>query len=527
MRLTRVTFLIALLAISAGFAWDSKIHSGIVHAALMAIPPEDRIQERWGPEVWRLQEYVQMGDWINMLVSQREAWDVGGQTLTQAGLQFYANDYLLFPSMSHSIQHSVPDVLATYQPFFLRALQALRTESPANGARWIGSLLHFITDSGSPPHTIGVKGEDHTKMESWLDTSLIDLSQYQPRMLGNTDEAALRGLLNRMDGLIAFSAVRGKQVVKPLVKVNDRPHMEPIALESAAETSRVAADLIHTLLRLSRPEAETRGARVAAAVSATAVDGMENLPAKLIVLGTSYSTLSVESLPAYHTYLGTFSLRNLPPGAYRMAIERVGSETLYPPPLVLKAGETVRPNWKLQPSQVAGNLSPNPDLSLRWVDDGAPDHWRFDRTKQQWISDNIPVTPGRNYRAGCELKQGAASEVELQMPDVACVGSDEGSCRTHPSFRTSARRNRHSRAGQRYFCEVRREVATGSFYRAAQLLSGAATSMNAPRHDHSVEAGALLTGGFQTPMSSYHSSGLAWMNFVIRAMHSSSCITST
>ena len=134
MRLKKISVPIVLLAISTGFAWDSKIHSGIIHAALMAIPPEDRLQERWGPEVWRLREYVQMGDWINAVVSQREAWDVGGQTLTQAGLHFYANDYLLFPSMSRSIQHSVPDVQATYQPFFLRALQALRTESPANAA---------------------------------------------------------------------------------------------------------------------------------------------------------------------------------------------------------------------------------------------------------------------------------------------------------------------------------------------------------------------------------------------------------
>ena len=413
MRLKKISVPIVLLAISTVFAWDSKIHSGIIHAALMAIPPEDRLQERWGPEVWRLQEYVQMGDWINTVVSQREAWDVGGQTLTQAGLQFYANDYLLFPSMNRSIQHSVPDVLTTYQPFFLRALQALRTESPANGARWVGSLLHFVTDSGSPPHTIGLKGGDHTKMESWLDTSLIDLSQYHPRMLGNTDDAALKGLLSRMDGLIAFSAVRGKQLL-PLVKVNDRSHMEPVALESAAETSRVTADVIHTLLQLSRPEAKTIGAGIIAEISATAVDGMDNLPAKLVVLGTSYSTLSEEALPSYHVYLGRFSLRNIPPGSYRMAIERVGSETLYPPPLILRAGETVRPSWKLQPSQIAGNLAPNSDLSLRWVASDSPDHWRFDRSRQQWTSDNIPVAPGQNYRAGCELKQSGALAVELQ-----------------------------------------------------------------------------------------------------------------
>jgi hypothetical protein len=437
MLLKKISVPIVLLAISTGFAWDSKIHSGIIHAALMAIPPEDRLQERWGPEVWRLQGYVQMGDWINTVVSQREAWDAGGQTLTQAGLQFYANDYLLFPSMSRSIQHSVPDVQATYQPFFLRALQALRTESPANGARWVGSLLHFITDSGSPPHTIGVKGEDHTKMESWLDTSLIDLSQYHPRMLGNTDDAALKGLLSRMDELIAFSAVRGKQLL-PLVKVNDRSHMEPVALESGAETSRVTADVIHTLLQRSRPEAKADGGGIIAEISATAVDGMENLPAKLIVLGTSYSTLSEESIPSYHIYRGTFSLRNISPGTYRMAIERVGSETLYPPPLILKARETVHPSWQLQPSQIAGNLAPNSDLSLHWVDADSPDHWRYDRSRQQWTSDNIPVVPGQNYRAGCEVKQNIALSVELQWMSHAWEAMKSASVPLHFSPQGSA-----------------------------------------------------------------------------------------
>ena len=78
--------------------------------------------------------------------------------------------------------------------------------------------------------------------------------------------------------------------------------MEPVGLESAAETSRVTADVIHTLLQLSRPEAKTIGAGIIAEISATAVDGMDNLPAKLVVLGTSYSTPSEESLPSYHVY---------------------------------------------------------------------------------------------------------------------------------------------------------------------------------------------------------------------------------
>lgn len=92
----RIVLALLLTACSLD-AWDSKIHSGIVQAALMAIPPEDHILQLWGDEVWKLREYVQMADWINTLVSQREAWETGGQILEQPGIQFFANDYLLFP----------------------------------------------------------------------------------------------------------------------------------------------------------------------------------------------------------------------------------------------------------------------------------------------------------------------------------------------------------------------------------------------------------------------------------------------
>jgi hypothetical protein len=409
----RFTVAILILAAAPLLAWDSKIHTGILHASLMAIPPEDRIQERWGVEVWRLREYVQMGDWINTLVSQREDWDTGGQTLEQRGIQFFANDYLLFPSASHPFQHDVPEVLGTYRPYFLRALQALRTESPSNAARWTGSILHFVTDSGSPPHAISLHGAAHTKMESWLDPYLIDLTQYHPQLLGNNDEAAVKGLIARMNGLIAFSAIRANQML-PLVKVDDRAHMEPLAVESAAETARVAADVIHTLLKLAESAPRHPGASLVAHVSAPAMDGMENLPAKLVLLGTDYSTLSEQSRPAFHLYRGVFSLRNLPPGTYRLAIERVGSQTLYIPSLTLKAGETARATWDLKPTKIAGNLAPNPDLTLRWLTPDAPDHWRFDAPRHQWVSDTIPVVPGRSYRAGCALVSQAAGSVELQ-----------------------------------------------------------------------------------------------------------------
>lgn len=404
--------LAAVLCAPQAAAWDSKIHPGIVRAALSAIPPEDRLREKWGAEIWRLQQYVQLGDWINALVVQREEWHVGGETLELPGLQFYANDFLIFPGATRPFQHMAPDVQAAYRPFFLRALQALRMESPENAARWVGSLLHFVTDSGSPPHAIGVRGPDHTRMESGFDTARIDLTGYRPKPLGETPEAALNGLIDRMNALIAFSAIRGKQMV-PYAPMNDRSRLDGPALESASETARVTADTIHTLLHLAN-NSGSAGASLIAEITAPAIDGLENLPAKIMFPGTEYSTLSTQSPPEFGAYRGVFSLRSIPPGTYSIAVERPGSEPLRIAGLVLKAGQPVHANWKLSPSDVSGNMALNPHLELRWVTKDAPDHWHSDTAKRQWISDNIPVTAGREYRAGCERKAGASAGIELQ-----------------------------------------------------------------------------------------------------------------
>lgn len=402
----------ALLTAAPAVAWDSKIHPGIVRAALSSIPIEDRMLARWGDETWRLRQYVQMGDWVNALVVQREQWHVGGETLESPGPQFYANDFLIFPSAPHPFQHMLPDVKGAYRPFFLRAAQALRTESPENAARWVGSLLHFVTDSGSPPHTIGVRGPDHTRMESGFDPALIDLTGYRPKLLGETPEMALNGLLTRLNGLIAFSAIRAERML-PYAAANDRSRLDAPALESAGETARVTADTIHTLLHLANT-AGTGGASLIAGIAAPAIEGLENLPAKITFAGTEYSTLSTQSLPAFGAYRGVFSLRGIPPGVYRVTVERAGSEMLHVDALTLKTGEIVRANWTLSASEVSGNLALNPRLELRWATKDAPDHWHFDGGKSQWISDNIPVTPGREYRIGCERKEGAGAGVELQ-----------------------------------------------------------------------------------------------------------------
>ena len=423
-RTFRRAVIAALLCAAPAGGWDSKIHPGIVRAALGALPAEDRLRERWGDEAWRLQQYVQLGDWVNAVVMQQEQWHVGGETPELTGVQFYANDFLIFPGVPRPFQHMAPAVQGTYRPFFLRAVQAMRMETPENAARWVGSLLHFITDSGSPPHTIGVTGPNHTRMESGFDTRLIDLTGYRPQVLGDNADAALKGLIARMDGLLAFSAIRAKQML-PYAESNDRAKLDGPALESATETARVTADVIHTLLHLTIP---ARGASLTAQFTAPAVDGMDNLPAKLLFLGTPYSTLSTQMPPAFHTYRGVFSVREIPPGNYRVAVERPGAEP-FRADVTLKAGEELKLDWRLAGPRVTGNLVLNPDLELRWVTSEAPDHWHYDAAGKQWVSDNIPVIGGMRYRTGGAGKVGVQwmshAWDAMKLPARALDGREE------------------------------------------------------------------------------------------------------
>ena len=413
-------WLLVLTAVIAGsylWSWDSKPHSQIVDAAVNLLSEKDHLPQRLGDETWRLRYYVQMADWRDCFVSASDHWTIRTENFEKVYTQFYANDYLLFPAAPSQFDHAPPGVLGAYHPFFLRALQALRTESPANAARWVGSLLHFVTDSGSPPHALGIHGQLHTKMESWLDASRIDLTGYDPQLLGPSDEEAAQGLIKRMNGLIAFSKLRAERML-PFAEANDRPHVEPIGMESATECAKVSADVIHTLVTLAWEAPKGKGASLIAEVSAPPVAGMDVLPAKLMLLGTNYSTLSEPLVEGSHAYRGSFSFRNLPPGTYQGVVERIGARPLFVGPLVLRPRRALHLSWQLQPSHPSANLIRNPDFGTSWAVPDTPDHWRFDKPHGQWLSDNTPVDAGERYRAGYQAKDITVPSVRLQWMEA-------------------------------------------------------------------------------------------------------------
>lgn len=405
-------FLAALLLASKLFAWGGLPHQQIIDGALTAIPAEDHISLRLGAEAGHLRDTVEMGDWMNSLIMVQENWHVTTEDYPQVESEYFGNDYLLFPAAPNFFNHMMPAVHDTYAPFFLRALQALRTEDQVNAARWMGSLLHFITDSGSPPHTISLAGPNHTKMENWLDASKIDLHQYQPQLLGSTDQQAVEGLRSRMDALIARNAKIARQMV-PYAEANDKAHVEPLALDCAEETARVAADVIHTLLVLSAEQNQVNSGSIVAAVTAPPLTEHPLLPAKLVLLGANFSTLSSRNDSSPRRYSGTFLLRNLPAGTYSAAIERPGAVTLFVSFTVL-GGKQAHFNWRLQGTTPSGNLVQNSNFALHWIYSSAPDHWHHDPSCHCWLSDNIPVIHGISYRAYVVPSQSSTREATIQ-----------------------------------------------------------------------------------------------------------------
>lgn len=356
-----------VIAFHAVPAWAWGPHTEITAAALAVLANRVKLRARFGDDWDRIaKDYCWMGDW-------REA----------VRPDHYADDYLLFPGVTTHASHMLPEVRQTYVPYFRRALQALRTESSQNAARWVGSLLHFVQDSGSPPHTIGIGGELHSKMERWVDEQQISIAGYEPRLLGATDADAERSFLARMEELIEFSRVRAEKL-RPIAERLKQRENQPLELECALETARVSADVLHTLFVLGvREEAPAGGALVGRLDYASPM-GYAMVPAKVMLAGTEFSTTTDPH--------GRWQFRGLPAGKYTVHILATGDDLTTVRDVEVKSGESLSIDLLLKPDSIAGNVMRNPRFELQWLKPGQPDWWRPDPRKPgRWSSALVRV----------------------------------------------------------------------------------------------------------------------------------------
>jgi hypothetical protein len=369
------------VAVFPAAAWGP--HPRITEAALEVLGTNHPLARALGPQFLRLTNTCWMADFKRLPFREPDQ-------------DFYADDYLLFPQAPAHLDHICPEVKKTYEPYFRRALQALRTESPANAARWIGSLLHFVEDTGSPPHAAEIRGDIHIKMENWVKGELIHIEGYRPRRLGTNDATALAGFQRRMDQLIEFSKPRGLGL-RTRVVIGQRLAVEPVVLECALETSRVVVDLLHTLGQLTfTPSAGSCVLR--GRIESKAAPMLEKVPARLMLSGTNIATLAETD--------GTFELRGVPAGEHRLIIGRPGSSTTNLA-VVLTAGRT---NFLsvILPAMPA-NLLRNGDFSVKWIQTNSPDCWT--RLGNTWEGEVIALKPEQRYRLAVNFKPGATGDV--------------------------------------------------------------------------------------------------------------------
>jgi hypothetical protein len=374
------------------FAWAWGPHSEITQAAIDVLPADDPLRSQLGDQIGRLRDYCWLGDMRRSLHREANVW-------------FYADDYLLFPTMTWHRDHLCPEVKTTYEPCFRQAVAALRSETPANAVRWIGAILHFVEDTGSPPHSAEIRGDVHSKMENWVDAAAITISDYTPQSFGQTDDSAVDGFLHRMDRLIEFSKLRAERA-KPFVLAGDRPSTEPIVLESALETSRVVADLLHTLGQLAAigPTGATLRGKIVSAAPA----GLERLPAKIMLLKTHYAALADAD--------GNYEFRNLPAGPQMLSVIRSGCADAVVTVTLANDRETIQ-DITLADDAVAGNLLRNASLESVWLDTEIPDGWYpvHRRDEHYWESDLLPLRVAEDYQLQVSWQPEAAGKVVVRM----------------------------------------------------------------------------------------------------------------
>ena len=385
---------LGLLAVAAfAAAWGP--HRDITRAAFDTLAPDDPLLRFLGDEVKDSCELAWLPDWQESLITRKCG-------------TFNANDYLLFPGMTDHPGHAGKGPHEAAGPYFRRALQAVRTETPENAARWISSLVHFPEDAGSPPHAHFVGGGLHHDMEHWVNGAQIRIAGYKPKVLGTDEASAVAGFQKRLQDLVDFSRPRGVRL-EPIAKAGNRAAGEPIEMECAEECARTVADVLRTLSAVAF-SGRQGGAGLEGRIESRDVQGLAKVPAKVILLGTPYSTLTDEQ--------DRYVFRNLPPGSYTIAVLRAGN-ALGRGDATLSVGRTTTKDFLLGPAAVPGNLLRNSDFQVHWVQRDAPDGWAREEGKEgRWLSEAFPVNPGRTYRLVVEWTGQQAGEVFLRWQDT-------------------------------------------------------------------------------------------------------------
>jgi hypothetical protein len=128
---------------------------------------------------------------------------------------------------------------------------------------------------------------------------------------------------------------------------------------------------------------------------------MQRFAAKVIVEGTSYSTLADLS--------GTFEFRDLPAGNYKIIALRAGNA---PASSEARVHPGLNIQCRLTLGESSNNLIRNGDFAIRWKEKSSPDFWDF--WQGTWNGEIVPLKVDQKYRLTAKFKPNAEGEALLR-----------------------------------------------------------------------------------------------------------------
>lgn len=466
--------LLLVLASIRAEAWDLT-HYRIVEVAAQVQPERVRWEKTLGAEYHRIagddakNGYVFLPDEHGLYATAQNRLAGGGLPGAGAGSKWidcFPYDYLMLRSIPppdfyihHAPQGSDVKFIDEVSAFAQRSLQALRTESPREACLWLGTLMHWVSDSSALAHAANMGVADgHTYLDRCLNDKTqiarIVLPDYKPVLLGMTDETAIAGVQRRTRELLAYTKARGDKT-KPLFQAakdraaelnaeplpvgifrfskEPREEIERLAVEAAQEGARACADVLHTMLTLGLSEA-AGGAALSGKVEAATIPTYQNSAVLITLLDATkikgskvtHDAVYAATTPySTHTDLdGRYQFRDLPAGNYRVLAYKVGSTLTLSEPFELTKGGEFQKDFTLEATNPPGNLVWNPTFQLKLLHEGTPDRWlEMEPINGRHCHVSAPVTlpPDTAVRFGVECHD-PATQATLIVFDATVKG---------------------------------------------------------------------------------------------------------
>lgn len=248
-RLLLYTGILALFSAQVG-AWGSRNHLAITRAAFEALPA-------WQQELWAGQREPLINRYC--LIP-----DIAGLSENRAEL----GRYIVLPNgdrFTHSPQNRHHNAYLM-KHYFDKAVDHVKARQMDESARYAGTLLHFLEDSGSPAHSIPDDNQleivkDLMPMpERFRDAALhrlveagevrLNLEAYRPQLLGTSSAEAVFNLIERLNAMVRNARAQVIPIVQGLVTGNDS-EVETGRRRAAIMDAQVASDALYTLVSIA------------------------------------------------------------------------------------------------------------------------------------------------------------------------------------------------------------------------------------------------------------------------------------